>query len=143
MKLLVLGGTRFLGRHLVDLALARGDEVTVFTRGKQPNHWAGAVAALAGNRDQAISPGLAALEQGTWDAVVDTSRLRAARRAPVGGIAEPARRPLSFRVVDFGVHGREPAGLDGARSRGRPRGSEERGDRQVLRSAQGGAASAS
>ena len=41
MKLLVLGGTRFLGRHLVDLALARGDEVTVFTRGKQPNHWQG------------------------------------------------------------------------------------------------------
>ena len=39
MKLLVLGGTRFLGRHLVDAALARGDDVTVFTRGKQPNPW--------------------------------------------------------------------------------------------------------
>lgn len=73
MKLLVLGGTRFLGRHLVDLALARGDEVAVFTRGKQPNHWPGRVTALTGNRDQAISPGLRALEDGTWDAVVDTS----------------------------------------------------------------------
>jgi len=41
MRLLVLGGTRFLGRHFVDLALARGDDVTVFTRGKQPNHWPG------------------------------------------------------------------------------------------------------
>jgi 2'-hydroxyisoflavone reductase len=73
MRLLVLGGTRFLGRHLVDLALARGDDVTVFTRGKQPNHWPGRVTALAGNRDQAVSPGLRALEAGTWDAVVDTS----------------------------------------------------------------------
>ncbi len=72
MKLLVLGGTRFLGRHLTDLALARGDDVTVFTRGKQPNHWPGRVKALEGNRDQAVSPGLRALEEGTWDAVVDT-----------------------------------------------------------------------
>jgi 2'-hydroxyisoflavone reductase len=73
MKLLVLGGTRFLGRHLVDLAIARGNDVTVFTRGKQPNHWGGRVTALEGNRDQAISPGLRAIETGTWDAVVDTS----------------------------------------------------------------------
>jgi 2'-hydroxyisoflavone reductase len=73
MKLLILGGTRFLGRHLVDLALTRGDAVTVFTRGKQPNHWGGRVTALTGNRDQAISPGLRALEEGEWDAVIDTS----------------------------------------------------------------------
>jgi 2'-hydroxyisoflavone reductase len=72
MRLLVLGGTRFLGRHLVDLALARGDDVTVFTRGRQPGHWPGRVNALEGNRDQAISPGLRALEEGSWDAVVDT-----------------------------------------------------------------------
>ncbi len=72
MNLLVLGGTRFLGRHLVDAALARGGRVTVFTRGNQPNHWQGGVTALTGNRDQAVSPGLRALEDGTWDAVVDT-----------------------------------------------------------------------
>ena len=73
MKLLVLGGTRFLGRHLVDAALGRGDTVTLFTRGKQPNHWGSAVELRNGNRDPAISPGLRALEEGTWDAVVDTS----------------------------------------------------------------------
>jgi 2'-hydroxyisoflavone reductase len=72
MKLLVLGGTRFLGRHLVDLAVERGNDVTVFTRGKQPNHWPGRVTALEGNRDQAVSPGLRAIETGTWDAVIDT-----------------------------------------------------------------------
>jgi 2'-hydroxyisoflavone reductase len=73
VKLLVLGGTRFLGRHLVDAALARGDAVTVFTRGKQPNHWGDAVTALTGNRDPAVAPGLSALADGRWDAVIDTS----------------------------------------------------------------------
>ncbi|MFO1322445.1 MAG: hypothetical protein U1F15_00095 [Burkholderiales bacterium] len=72
MRLLVLGGTRFLGRHFVDAALARGDSVTVFTRGRQPNHWGDAVATLAGNRDPAVAPGLNALASGTWDAVIDT-----------------------------------------------------------------------
>ena len=34
MKLLVLGGTLFLGRHVVQQALDDGHEVTIFTRGK-------------------------------------------------------------------------------------------------------------
>ena len=34
MKLLVLGGTKFLGRHAVEAALAEGHEVTIFTRGR-------------------------------------------------------------------------------------------------------------
>ena len=72
MKLLVLGGTRFLGRHVVDAALARRHEVTVFTRGQQPSLWKD-VTALIGNRDPRIAPGLASLERGRWDAVVDTS----------------------------------------------------------------------
>jgi 2'-hydroxyisoflavone reductase len=72
VKLLILGGTRFLGRHVVDAALARGDDVTIFTRGRQPNHWGAAVTALAGDRDPAQPPGLAALAAGTWDAVIDT-----------------------------------------------------------------------
>jgi len=72
VKLLILGGTRFLGRHVVDAALARGDHVTVFTRGRQPNHWGDAVAAVGGNRDPAVEPGLAALADGAWDAVIDT-----------------------------------------------------------------------
>jgi nucleoside-diphosphate-sugar epimerase len=36
MKLLIIGGTRFLGRHLVDAALTRGHEVTLFNRGTHP-----------------------------------------------------------------------------------------------------------
>lgn len=68
MKLLMLGGTEFVGRAVTEAALARGWQVTVFHRG---NHAPPAgVTALHGDRTTAA--GLAALENGTWDAVVDT-----------------------------------------------------------------------
>jgi 2'-hydroxyisoflavone reductase len=73
MRLLLLGGTRFLGRHLVDAALARRHEVTIFTRGRAPVPWDDRVVRRAGNRDPGLAPGLAALAQGAWDAVIDTS----------------------------------------------------------------------
>lgn len=73
MRLLMLGGTRFLGRHCVDAALARGHTATLFTRGRVPNHWGSAVEMCTGDRDPQVGPGLAALETGTWDAVIDTS----------------------------------------------------------------------
>jgi nucleoside-diphosphate-sugar epimerase len=72
VNLLILGGTRFLGRHVVDAALARGHAVAVFTRGHQPSPWKD-VTAIVGNRDPRIAPGLDALEQRRFDAVVDTS----------------------------------------------------------------------
>ena len=73
MNLLLLGGTRFLGRHVVDAALVRGHAVTVFTRGQLPVPWGTRVRALVGDRDPFKPPGLAALAEGTWDAVIDTS----------------------------------------------------------------------
>ena len=73
MRLLFLGGTKFLGRHGVDAALARGHAVTVFTRGRAPSHWGDAITALVGDRDPAKDSGLDALRDGTWDAVIDTS----------------------------------------------------------------------
>lgn len=71
MRLLVLGGTLFVGRHLVDAALARGHDVTVYTRGRRPVDRR--VRALAGDRDPRVAPGLDALREGAWDAAVDTS----------------------------------------------------------------------
>lgn len=68
MKLLILGGTRFLGRHLVTAARARGHEVTLFNRGQSGAAPVG-VAALTGDRDG----GLDVLRGHSWDAVVDTS----------------------------------------------------------------------
>ncbi|MGY1582642.1 SDR family oxidoreductase [Streptomyces sp. MN13] len=68
MRLLVLGGTEFVGRAVVDAALERGWEVTVFHRGRHP--------APAGVRtlhgDRTAPDGLTALAEGEWDAVVDT-----------------------------------------------------------------------
>ncbi|MFE7602680.1 NAD-dependent epimerase/dehydratase family protein [Streptomyces sp. NPDC057494] len=68
MKLLMLGGTEFVGRAIVEDALERGWEVTVFHRGR---HAAPAgVTSLIG--DRTAPDGLAALATGSWDAVVDT-----------------------------------------------------------------------
>ena len=69
MKLLVLGGTKFLGRHLVASALARGDEVTLFNRGQTNPDIFPEAERLRGRRDG----GLEALRGRRWDAVVDTS----------------------------------------------------------------------
>lgn len=68
MKLLILGGTRFLGRHLVDAALARGHEVTLFNRGQSNAELFPEVEKLRGDRDG----NLTALEGRKWDAVIDT-----------------------------------------------------------------------
>ncbi|MEV7419628.1 NAD-dependent epimerase/dehydratase family protein [Streptomyces sp. NPDC089919] len=69
MKLLILGGTEFVGRALTEDALDRGWQVTVFHRGRHaPPPGA---AALHGDRTDAA--GLVALTgAGEWDAVVDT-----------------------------------------------------------------------
>ncbi|MBS0327800.1 MAG: NAD-dependent epimerase/dehydratase family protein [Proteobacteria bacterium] len=76
MRLLVLGGTRFLGRHVVEDALRRGHAVTTFSRGRTVTPWPDRVLALVGDRDPRVAPGLSALAgAGTrgFDAVVDCS----------------------------------------------------------------------
>jgi nucleoside-diphosphate-sugar epimerase len=72
MRLLVLGGTVFLGRHVVNEALEQGHDVTVFTRGVHPVP--GAVDHRTGDRAGDIS----ALDTGEWDHVIDTSGYEAA-----------------------------------------------------------------
>lgn len=69
MKLLMIGGTVFLGRHIVEAALARGHEVTLFNRGQHNADLFPEVEKLRGNRDG----DMAALQGRQWDAVVDTS----------------------------------------------------------------------
>ena len=71
MRILILGGTVFLGRHVVEAALARGDDVSVFTRGVHPVPEG--VEHLVGDRAGDVS----ALERGEWDAVIDTSGFEA------------------------------------------------------------------
>ena len=69
MRLLVLGGTKFLGRHAVDAALAGGHEVTIFTRGQTSPELFPEVEHLRGDRDGKLG----SLAGRTWDGVVDTS----------------------------------------------------------------------
>ena len=75
-KILVLGGTRFLGRHFVEAALVRGHAVTLFNRGQTaPTAFAQAqVETIIGDREL----DLGALTERTWDAVFDTSAYAAA-----------------------------------------------------------------
>ncbi|MET8986757.1 NAD-dependent epimerase/dehydratase family protein [Nonomuraea wenchangensis] len=68
MRILVLGGTEFVGRAVVEEALGLGWDVTVFNRGTQAPP--AGVTALLG--DRTAPGGLAALERGEWDVVVDT-----------------------------------------------------------------------
>jgi 2'-hydroxyisoflavone reductase len=68
VKVLILGGTLFLGRHLAQSALARGDEVTLFNRGETNPELFPEVEQLRGDRD---TGDVAALRGRTWDAVVD------------------------------------------------------------------------
>jgi 2'-hydroxyisoflavone reductase len=79
MRLLVLGGTEFAGRAVVEAALGRGWEVTVLNRGRHTVPFRGTppgppgpsgVRALRG--DRTVPGGLGALAGGEWDAVVDT-----------------------------------------------------------------------
>jgi len=69
MNILIIGGTRFLGRHLVDSALACGHEVTLFNRGKSNPDLFLNIETIHGDREHDMDK-LAGRE---WDAVIDTS----------------------------------------------------------------------
>jgi nucleoside-diphosphate-sugar epimerase len=69
VRILVLGGTAFAGRHLVELALARGHDVTLFHRGRTGAGLFPSVDRVAGSR----SGPLDALAGRRFDAAIDTS----------------------------------------------------------------------
>jgi 2'-hydroxyisoflavone reductase len=71
MRVLVLGGTWFLGRTVVEEALQRGHEVTAFNRGQSGPDTPG-VRSVRGDRTNA-SDIAALLDHGPWDAVIDCS----------------------------------------------------------------------
>ena len=67
MRLLILGGTGFIGPHEVRYALARGHRITIFNRGRQKEAWPGPVEELLGDRDGDLT----ALEGRDWDVCID------------------------------------------------------------------------
>jgi 2'-hydroxyisoflavone reductase len=68
MRILMVGGTRFIGKHVVEQALAAGHEVTLFHRGRTGADLFPDVEHRTGDRDSDLS----ALADGEWDATVDT-----------------------------------------------------------------------
>jgi 2'-hydroxyisoflavone reductase len=68
MELLILGGTLFLGRAIVEAALPRGHQLTLFNRGQSNPGLFPQLKNLTGERDG----GLDALRGRRWDAVIDT-----------------------------------------------------------------------
>jgi len=69
MRLLVLGGTVFVGRHIVEAALARGHSVAMFNRGHEDTGAFPQVERIIGDR----TGDLAALRGRQWDGVIDVS----------------------------------------------------------------------
>lgn len=68
MNILIIGGTRFLGRALVNTALTRGHKLTLFNRGKSNPDLFPDVETITGDRNTDLH----LLEGRTWDAVIDT-----------------------------------------------------------------------
>ncbi len=69
MRILFIGGTRFVGRHLAEMAVATGHDVTLFHRGETGRGGVAGAEEVLGDRDG----GLGALDGREWDTVVDTS----------------------------------------------------------------------
>jgi 2'-hydroxyisoflavone reductase len=67
MRLLILGGTGFIGPYQVRYALERAHHVTIFNRGRQKEEWPGHVEELLGDRNGDLK----ALEGGDWDVCID------------------------------------------------------------------------
>jgi 2'-hydroxyisoflavone reductase len=89
MRILILGGTGFVGRHIAELSLARGHALSLFHRGRSnPGIFAGAEH-IVGDRDVDLS----ALHGRAFDVVVDT-----------GGYEVPAVRAAARAVKHPGVH---------------------------------------
>jgi len=87
MKILIIGGTRFLGRHLVTAALARDHQLTLFNRGNHSSRTD--VETIPGDRHTELHK----LEGRRWDAVVDTcGHLPRAVRAAAEALADSVNR---------------------------------------------------
>jgi 2'-hydroxyisoflavone reductase len=69
MRILILGGTGFIGPHMVAEALRRGHDVTLFNRGRTNSKLFPDLVTLVGDRDNALD----SLKGQSWDAVIDNS----------------------------------------------------------------------
>lgn len=88
MKILIIGGTGFLGRHLVEEALSNEHTVTLFNRGVSQPALFPEVEHIRGDRDKDVS----ALQHRQWDAVIDTcGRMPGSVQATASVLAESVK----------------------------------------------------
>jgi 2'-hydroxyisoflavone reductase len=116
MRILIIGGGIFLGRALLDAALACGHVVSVFNRGRSRQVWPQGVAVLNGDRRGDLAPLVAA---GPWDAVIDTCGYCPADVLPTARALGACQRYLFVSSVSaYAVHAepglREDAALASA-----------------------------
>jgi 2'-hydroxyisoflavone reductase len=71
MRILIMGGTAFVGRHIAQAAVDAGHDVTLFHRGRTGADLFPGASHVLGDRNSAA--GLAALGGGDWDATVDVN----------------------------------------------------------------------
>lgn len=109
MKLLILGGTRFVGHHLVEAALTRGHQVTLFNRGRHSAALSGVggasgateatdtrVQTIVGDRHADLDR----LAGQSWDAVIDTcGQLPQSVQASATALANSVRRYVFISTV--------------------------------------------
>jgi 2'-hydroxyisoflavone reductase len=72
-RILILGGTGFLGPATVEAAIARGHRLTLFNRGRTRPGLFPDIETLLGDRDPKVGEGLNALRDRKWDVVIDNS----------------------------------------------------------------------
>ena len=84
MRILVMGGTVFLGRHVAEAALARGHELTLFTRGIHGAELFPEAERIRGDRSQDVSM----LRSRLFDAVIDTCGYKPADVAASAGAVD-------------------------------------------------------
>lgn len=107
-SILILGGTSFLGPHIVEAAQPRGHTLTLFNRGKTNPHLFPDLEKLQGDRNGDLK----SLEGRTWDAVVDTSGYTPKQVRESAGLLKDAVKQYVF-ISSISVYGdRSKPGMD-------------------------------
>lgn len=109
MRILVLGGTQFIGREVVLKLVARGHHVDVLNRGRSTDDLPAVVGRFRGDRDLGDA-GLAALPPTRWDACIDVSGYTGVHvRASAERLQNAADRYVFISAVaTYGEHAAAP-----------------------------------
>ena len=98
LRILVLGGTSFIGPHQVEYALSRGHEVTLFNRGRTNTHLFPGLEKLVGDRNGDLT----ALQGRSWDVVIDNSATNPRWVELSAGLLKDTLRALHLRLHTVG-----------------------------------------